>query len=79
MASKGRGSRGNAASLRAYWTTGRGGTTKVRWNQAGDHRRCTRALRKYLGSRAPAYCASLHRQMTGVWPGDRRNVGRRSR
>jgi hypothetical protein len=70
---------GNAAALKRYWSTGRGGTSKIRWNSAGDHTRCTRALRKYLGGRAPAYCATLHRQMTGVWPGDRRNVGRRQR
>lgn len=81
MASKKAGirGRGNAAALKAYWGPGKGGTTKIRWNSPGDHTRCTRQLGKYLGGRAPAYCATLHRQMTGVWPGDRRNIGRRRR
>ncbi|MFE3202244.1 hypothetical protein [Embleya sp. NPDC059237] len=65
-----------AATLRAYWTTGQGGTTKVRWNTPGDHTRCTRQLRKYLGPRAAGYCNRLHKAMTGVYAGDRRNIGR---
>ncbi|MEU0937589.1 hypothetical protein [Embleya sp. NPDC005971] len=75
--SRSRGTPGNAATLRAYWTAGQGGTAEIRWNTPGDHTRCTRQLRKYLGPRAAAYCARLHRDMTGVWPGDRRNIGRR--
>jgi len=70
-------SRGNAAALRTYWSTGPGGTTKIRWNTPGDHTRCTRQLRKYLGARAAGYCNLLHKQMTGVYTGDRRNIGRR--
>ena len=78
MASKGRGSRsrrGNAAQLKTYWSTGPG-SAKIRWNTPGDHTRCSRQLAKYLGPRAKAYCARLHRERTGVWPGDRRNTGR---
>ncbi|MFE9382372.1 hypothetical protein ACFYMO_03910 [Streptomyces sp. NPDC007025] len=83
MASKGRGrsnrgNRGNAAALKQYWGPGKGGTTKIRWNTPSDFTRCKRHLKRYLGSRAAGYCARLHREMTGVWPGDRRNVGRTS-
>ncbi|MBB1253182.1 hypothetical protein H3146_07330 [Streptomyces sp. OF3] len=82
MASRGRGARrggrGNAAQLRRYWTTG-AGAAKIRWGTPGDWTRCNRQLRKYLGSRAKGYCARLHKAQTGVWPGDRRNVGRKRR
>lgn len=78
MASKGRSRRSNAETLRQYWGSGQG-AARIRWNTPGDFTRCTRQLRKYLGSRAAGYCARLHRARTGVWPGDRRNVGRRRR
>lgn len=73
MASKGR---GNASTLKRYWGQGRG-AAKIRWGSPGDYTRCTKQLHKYLGARAKGYCARLHRERTGVWPGDRRNVGRR--
>lgn len=63
---------GNAETLRRYWTTGEGGL-KVRWGTDGDMTRCMRQLRKYLGNRAPGYCALRHHEMTGMWPGDRDN------
>lgn len=65
--------RGNAEELRKYWTRGKGGL-KIRWNTPGDMTRCMRHLRKYLGVRAPGYCALRHREMTGMWPGDRKNL-----
>lgn len=67
---------GSAATLKRYWGQGRG-AAKIRWNTPGDYTRCTKQLHKYLGARAKGYCARLHRERTGVWPGDRRNVGRR--
>ena len=76
MASKGRGSRGGAGQLKAYWGTGVG-SAKIRWNTPGDFTRCTKQLHKYLGPRAKGYCARLHKERTGVWPGSRFNVGRR--
>jgi hypothetical protein len=57
-----------------YWTVGQGGTVKIRWNTPGDHGRCERALTGKVADPA-AYCAKLHKIMTGVWPGDKRNVG----
>ncbi len=64
--------RGNAEKLRRYWTTGKGGL-KIRWGAGGDWTRCVRNLSKYLGPRAKGYCALRHKEMTGMWAGDRNN------
>jgi hypothetical protein len=64
--------RGNAEELRKYWTRGKGGA-KIRWGTPGDWTRCVRNLRKYIGPRAKGYCALRHKEMNGVWPGDRKN------
>lgn len=64
--------RGNAEKLRRYWTVGKGGA-KIRWGTGGDWTRCVRNLKKYLGTRAKGYCALRHKEMNGMWPGDRRN------
>ena len=68
--------RGNAEKLRRYWTVGKGGL-KIRWNTPGDWTRCVRQLQKYMGPRAKGYCALRHKEMTGVWPGDKKNVGKK--
>lgn len=70
--------RGNAETLRRYWSTGQG-AAKIRWNTPGDWTRCTRQLHKYLGSRAKGYCQLLHIRNTGVGTGSRLNPGRRRR
>lgn len=67
--------RGNAENLRRYWTIGKGGVIKIRWNTPGDWTRCYRNLKKYMGPRAKGYCSLRHKEMTGMWPGDRRNPG----
>jgi hypothetical protein len=64
--------RGNAEDLRQYWTTGKGGL-KIRWGVTGDWTRCVRSLSKYLGPRAKGYCALRHKEMTGMWTGDKRH------
>ena len=64
--------RGNAEELRRYWTRGKG-AAKIRWGTPGDWTRCVRNLRKYMGPRAKGYCALRHKEMNGVWPGDRKN------
>lgn len=64
--------RGGAEKLRHYWTVGPGGL-KIRWGTGGDWTRCVRLLSKHLGPRAKGYCALRHKEMTGMWPGDRRN------
>jgi hypothetical protein len=66
------GSRGNAETLRRYWSTGKG-AAKIRWGTSGDFRRCRKNLQKYMGPKAAGYCARLHKRNTGMWPGDRRN------
>jgi DNA-binding ferritin-like protein len=62
--------RGNAEKLRRYWTVGEGGA-KIRWNTGGDWTRCVRQLSKYMGPRAKGYCALRHKEMTGLWTGDK--------
>jgi hypothetical protein len=64
--------RGNAEKLRRYWTVGKG-AAKVRWGTGGDWTRCVRQLTKYMGPRSKGYCALRHKEMTGVWTGDKRN------
>jgi DNA-binding ferritin-like protein len=64
--------KGNAEELRKYWTVGKGGL-KIRWGTGGDWTRCVRNLKKYLGARSKGYCALRHKEMNGVWPGDKRN------
>lgn len=64
---------GDAERLRQYWTTGKGGL-KIRWGTPNDFTRCVRELDKYMPGQAEGYCAKLHHRMTGVWPGDKRNV-----
>jgi hypothetical protein len=67
--------RGNAEELRRYWTVGKGGLVKIRWNTPGDWTRCYRNLKKYMGPRAKGYCSLRHKEMTGMWPGDKDNPG----
>jgi hypothetical protein len=70
--------RGGAEKLRRYWTVGKGGL-KIRWNTPGDWTRCHKQLAKYLGPRSKGYCALRHKEMTGVWPGDKKNIGRKKK
>lgn len=70
--------RGKAEKLRRYWLYGRG-ALKIRWNTPGDWTRCYRHLRKYMGPRAKGYCSLRHKEATGVWPGSKYNVGKKSK
>ena len=71
-----RSGKGKAEKLRRYWTTGRGGRRKIRWNTGGDWTRCVRYLSKYLGPRAKGYCALRHKEVTGLWTGDKEHMQR---
>jgi hypothetical protein len=64
--------RGNAEELRRYWTVGKG-AAKIRWGTGGDWTRCVRNLSKYMGPRSKGYCALRHKEMTGVWTGDKKH------
>lgn len=64
--------------LKRYWSYGPG-AAKIRWGTPGDWRRCVRLLSKYMGTRSRGYCQNLHKSVTGVYTGDRRNPGRRKR
>lgn len=81
MASKGRRNRGNAETLRRYWTTGKG-AAKIRWGTPGDWNRCVRATSKFMGPRAKGYCNLLHKRATGMWTAQHAKLvrgGRRKR
>lgn len=65
--------RGGAEKLRRYWTVGPGGA-KIAWGTPGDWTRCVRHLGKYLGARADGYCALRHKEMTGMWTGDKEHA-----
>lgn len=65
--------RGGAEKLRRYWTRGPG-AAKIRWGTPGDWTRCVRNLSKYLGPRAKGYCALRHKEMTGMWTGDKKHM-----
>jgi len=66
--------RGNAEELRKYWTKGKG-AAKIRWGTPGDWTRCVRNLSKYMGPRAKGYCQLRHKEVTGIYTGDRNNPG----
>jgi hypothetical protein len=68
--------RGNADALRRYWTKGKG-AAKIRWNTPGDWTRCVRQLSKYMGPRAKGYCQLRHKEVTGVYTGSEKNVGKK--
>lgn len=63
---------GNAERLRDYWEHG-AGAAKIVWNTPGDFTRCVVELTPYLGGRAKGYCNLMHKRMTGMYPGDKRN------
>jgi hypothetical protein len=64
--------RGGAEKLRHYWTRG-AGAAKIMWGTPGDWTRCVRYLGKYLGPRARGYCALRHKEVTGMWTGDKKH------
>ena len=72
-----KGKASDGGQLKAYWLTGKG-AAKIRWNTPGDMQRCIREIRKYAakgGFSAEGYCARLHHDATGTWPGSRLNIG----
>lgn len=63
---------GNPEPLRDYWRAG--GKGKINWGAGGDFTACVAAVSKYMTSEeAKGYCAIRHREVTGMWPGDKRN------
>jgi hypothetical protein len=63
---------GNPEALRDYWRGG--GKGKISWGAGGDFTACVAAVGKYMSSeQAKGYCAIRHREVTGMWPGDKRN------
>lgn len=71
---------GATARIRRYWTKGPG-AAKIGWGlgktPGGDFNRCRAQLAKYVQNPdwLAGLCANMHKEVTGVWPGDRRNRG----
>lgn len=63
-------SRGGAEQLRRYWTRGKG-ALKIAWGVHGDWRRCYRQLFKHMGPRAAGWCQLRHKEMTGMYTGNK--------
>lgn len=63
--------------LRRYWTKGEG-AAKIGWGRDGDFGRCRRLLAEYVQNPEwlAGLCANMHKEATGMWPGDRRNRAR---
>ena len=69
--------KGNPEGLRDYWRSG--GKGKISWGAGGDFTACVAAVSKYMTSeQAKGYCAIRHREVTGMWPGDKRNRTKKS-
>lgn len=65
----------NHHTLEDYWKHGEG-AARIRWNTPGDWTRCYMHIRKHLPDEsAKRVCAQWHADVTGVYPGDKRNPG----
>lgn len=63
--------KGNAETLKKYWTEGEG-AAKIRWGEPHDFDRCVAEVTKDAHGEVPdvkGYCANLHKRALGVWPG----------
>ncbi len=63
--------RGNAETLRRYWSTGGEGGAKIRWGEGGDHMRCVAQLMEhghFSEDQAHGYCNLLEKRNTGESP-----------
>lgn len=64
---------GGAEDLRHYWTNG-AGAVKIAWGTPGDFTRCVAFLSEHMTpEQAKGYCANRHKEVTGMWPGDKDN------
>lgn len=63
---------GDISKLIRYWTSGKGGKTKIGWGKPCDFCSCLSELRKYVPpNQVKGFCARLHRRAMGRWPGPR--------
>lgn len=57
--------KGDAQTLRDYWTHGVG-AAKIRWGEGGDFYRCVRYLGKYIDN-PQGYCQDRHHDAIGIY------------
>lgn len=57
--------------LKQYWGTG-AGALKIRWGTPGDFTRCDLELARHIPSDRvrKGFCANLHHEVLGYWPGE---------
>jgi phage head maturation protease len=55
--------------LKRWYTHGQG-AVQIRWGTPGDFNRCVRIASKHMPpGQAKGFCANLHKEALGVWPG----------
>lgn len=54
---------------------------RIRWGTPGDYRRCVKQAMKHGMSSGVAHglCQTLHKKATGMYTGDRRHTGKKTR
>ena len=70
--------KGNAETLRRYWSTGGEGGAKIAWGTPGDHTRCVAQLKAhgdFTTAQAHGYCNLLSKRNTGKYSGDKDSKG----
>lgn len=66
------------AQLKQYWGHGVG-ALKIRWGQPGDFNRCVLEVGRYIHNERElkGFCANVHHDVLGTWPGDHDGDGKR--
>lgn len=66
---------GMPAQLRVSYLKGKV-ADRIGWGKKGDFTRCVAQAKAHGMSEGTArgVCANLHKQATGIWPGDKRNI-----
>ena len=68
---------GNAKPLHEYWAHGPG-SIKIAWGTKGDFDRCVKLVEAHSGMKNPeGYCAKLHKDVLGVYPGQEHGGGKK--
>ncbi|MEW9530780.1 HK97 family phage prohead protease [Microbispora sp. NPDC049125] len=67
----------SVAQLKRWYLRGEG-AAQIRWGTGGDWERCVRIAGKHMDpAKAKGFCANLHKEATGEWPGPHAHEGGR--
>jgi len=65
---------GDRNRLKRYQTVGPG-AAKIAWGTPGDWTRCVAVMTRHVGAHdAKEMCSVWHKEMTGLYTGDRRHL-----